>query len=144
MSADPRDARPDGPRRSRHRRGAQDVPVTPPALPTAVGLALGALADRLLGDPRRGHPVAGFGRAAAALERHTWRDSRAAGAGYAAALTGAAVTAGVALDRLTRGRPLARTAVTAAATWTVLGGTSLGRAAATLQRHLADGDLPAA
>jgi adenosylcobinamide-phosphate synthase len=124
--------------------GAQDVPVTPPALPTAAGLALGALADRLLADPRRGHPVAGFGRAAAALERAVWRDSRAAGAGYAAALTGSAVAAGAVLDRAIRGRPLARTAVTAAATWTVLGGTSLGRAAATLQRHLDDGDLPAA
>jgi adenosylcobinamide-phosphate synthase len=118
--------------------------VTPPALPTAAGLALGALADLALGDPRRGHPVAGFGTAAAALERRIWRDSRAAGTGYAAALTGAAVATGWGLDRLTRGRPLARAAATAVATWTVLGGTSLGRAATTLQRHLDDGDLPAA
>jgi adenosylcobinamide-phosphate synthase len=112
--------------------------------PSAAGLALGAAADLLLGDPRRGHPVAGFGAAAAALERRVWRDSRAAGAGYAAALTGAAVALGAALDRLARGRPVARAAVTAAATWTVVGGTSLGRAATTLQRHLEDGDLPAA
>jgi adenosylcobinamide-phosphate synthase len=111
---------------------------------TVAGPALGAVADLLLGDPRRGHPVAGFGAAAAALERRVWRDSRAAGAGYAAALTGAAVALGAALDRLTRGRPVARAAVTAAATWTVVGGTSLGRAATTLQRHLEDGDLPAA
>ena len=28
--------------------------------PSAAGLALGYLADRVLGDPRRGHPVAGI------------------------------------------------------------------------------------
>jgi adenosylcobinamide-phosphate synthase len=112
--------------------------------PTATGLALGAAADALLGDPRRWHPVAGFGTAAAALERRVWRDSRPAGAGYALALTAAATGLGTALDRATRRRPVARTLVTAAATWTVLGGTSLGRAAATMHRALADGDLTAA
>jgi adenosylcobinamide-phosphate synthase len=115
-----------------------------PDLPTSAGLALGALADLLLADPRRGHPVAGFGQAAAALERWAWRDSRAAGAGYAAACLGTAAAAGAVAARLTTDRPLARTALTAAATWAVLGGTSLGRAAGTMQRHLADGDLPAA
>ena len=35
--------------------------------PLAVGLAAGVVLDALLGDPRRGHPVAAFGRAAAAL-----------------------------------------------------------------------------
>ena len=34
---------------------------------TALGLALGAGADLLLGDPRRGHPVAGFGSTALVL-----------------------------------------------------------------------------
>src|SRR3954470_2486919 len=113
-------------------------------LPTALGLALGAAADLLLADPRRGHPVAGFGAAALALERRTWRDSRAAGAGHALALTGAAAVLGTAVDRVTRGRPVARTLATAAATWAVLGGTSLGRAAAAMQRSLAGGDLEAA
>src|SRR3982751_6512249 len=113
-------------------------------LPTALGLALGAAADLLLADPRRGHPVAGFGAAALALERRTWRDSRSAGAGHALALTGASAVLGTAVDRVTRGRPVARTLATAAATWTVLGGTSLGRAAAAMQRSLAGGDLEAA
>ena len=36
--------------------------------PLAAGLAAGVALDALLGDPRRFHPVAGFGRAAAALE----------------------------------------------------------------------------
>jgi adenosylcobinamide-phosphate synthase len=112
--------------------------------PTGAGLALGAAADLLLADPRRGHPVAGFGQLAAALERRVWRDDRAAGAAYAGGLVAATAALGIALDRGTRHRPVARTAVTAAVTWTVLGGTSLGRAASTLQRHLADGDLPAA
>jgi adenosylcobinamide-phosphate synthase len=113
-------------------------------LPLAAGLVLGAATDLLLADPRRGHPVAGFGRAAGALERRVWRDSRPAGAGYALVLTGVAIGAGTALDRGTRRNPPARTLVTAAVTWTVLGGTSLGRAARTLQRHLEAGDLPAA
>ncbi|MGY1744134.1 cobalamin biosynthesis protein [Blastococcus sp. SYSU D00695] len=111
---------------------------------TAAGLALGAAADLLLADPRRWHPVAGFGGAAAALERRAWRDSRAAGAGYAAVLVGAAGALGGALDRATRGRAAARTLVTAAVTWTVLGGTSLGRAARGVYVPLVRGDLPAA
>jgi adenosylcobinamide-phosphate synthase len=111
---------------------------------TASGLALGAAADLLLADPRRGHPVAGFGTVAGALERRVWRDSRAAGAGYTLVLVGAATALGTVTDRVTRGRPLARTLATAAATWTVLGGTSLGRAAATMDHALGSGDLTAA
>ena len=111
---------------------------------TAAGLALGAAADLLLADPRRGHPVAGFGAAAAALERAIWRDSRRTGAGFAVALTGAAAALGAALDRGTRRSPVARVLVTAAATWTVLGGTSLGRTATDMGDALFAGDLPAA
>ncbi|SDY16240.1 adenosylcobinamide-phosphate synthase [Modestobacter sp. DSM 44400] len=111
---------------------------------TAAGLALGAAADRLFADPRRGHPVAGFGQAAAALERRVWRDSRAAGAGYTLLTVGTATGLGTALHRLTAARPLARTTVTAVATWAVLGGTSLDRAATTMAGHLEAGDLPAA
>ena len=113
-------------------------------VPTAAGLALGAVADGLLGDPRRRHPVAGFGSLALALERRLWRDARAPGVAHVAVLVGGATALGAAIDRGTRRAPLARTAVTAAATWTVLGGTSLGRAAGTMHRHLADGDLAAA
>ena len=111
--------------------------------PIAAGLALGAAADLLLADPRLGHPVAGFGAAAGALERRVWRDSRAAGAGYAAGLVAAATATGALLDRATRRRPGARILVTAAATWTVLGGTSLGRAADRMRTALDAGDLTA-
>ena len=34
----------------------------------ALGLVLGVAADAVLGDPRRGHPVAAFGRVAQRLE----------------------------------------------------------------------------
>jgi adenosylcobinamide-phosphate synthase len=119
--------------------------VLPPRdLPTAAGLALGAAADLLLADPRRWHPVAGLGRAAGAMERRVWRDARPAGAGYAAALTGGAAVLGAVLDRATRTRPVARGLVTAVVTWTVLGGTSLGRAATAMATTLDAGDLPAA
>ncbi|MGY1839889.1 MULTISPECIES: cobalamin biosynthesis protein [unclassified Modestobacter] len=111
---------------------------------TAAGLALGAAADLLLADPRRCHPVAGFGRAAAALERRVWRDDRATGVAYTAACVGTATALGTVLARATAASPAARTAVTALATWTVLGGTSLDRAAATMAHHLDAGDLPAA
>jgi adenosylcobinamide-phosphate synthase len=112
--------------------------------PTALGLALGAGADLLLADPARWHPVAGFGAVAAALERRTWRDSRLVGTAYAGGLVAAAVALGTAAGRGTRGRPTARVAATAAVTWTVLGGTSLGRVAGRMHRALSDGDLPAA
>jgi len=118
--------------------------MTPVDVPTAAGLALGSVADLLLGDPRRGHPVAGFGSAAAALERRLWRDDRIAGVAHVLLLTSAAAAAGTALERATATRPAARTLVTAAATWTVLGGTSLSRTAGRMAGALADGDLPGA
>jgi adenosylcobinamide-phosphate synthase len=112
--------------------------------PTAAGLALGVAADLLLADPGTRHPVAGFGAIAAALERRVWRDSRPVGTGYALALTGAAVGLGTALDLGTRRLPAARVLVTAAATWTVLGGTSLGRTAVAMHDALDTGDVLAA
>ncbi len=110
----------------------------------AAGLLLGFAADRLLADPRRGHPVAGFGQVAAALERRMWRDERAAGVGYVVILVGGAAALGTLAERVTAGRPASRTLVTALATWAVLGGTSLDREAAAVGRLLAEGRLPAA
>jgi adenosylcobinamide-phosphate synthase len=111
---------------------------------TAAGLALGAAADVLLADPRRGHPVAGFGRTAAALEHRVWRSSRATGAAYTVGLVSAATALGAALDRAGRRRPATRVLVTAGATWIVLGGTSLGRAAGRMSEALEAGDLAGA
>ena len=120
------------------------MPRPSPDAATAAGLALGALADLALADPRRGHPVAGFGRLAATLERRSWRNSRAAGAVHWGVLVGGTVAGGAVADRMTRDRPLARTLLTAAATWAVLGGTSLGRAADRMHGALAAADLDAA
>lgn len=91
------------------------------------GLVVGYLADLAFGDPRRGHPVALYGRAAGALERRMWADSRARGAAYAGICVGAAAGLGVAAQAATARRPVARAAVTALATWTVLGGRGLAR-----------------
>ncbi len=110
---------------------------------SAVGLLIGYAADRLFADPRRGHPVAGFGRLATALERRLWRDDRTSGAAYTGALVGSAVVLGIAVERAVPGR-LPRTIITAASVWTVLGGTSLAREAAEINRLLTEGDLPAA
>ncbi|WP_446474086.1 cobalamin biosynthesis protein [Actinomadura opuntiae] len=109
---------------------------------SAEGLVLGVALDALLGDPRRGHPVAGFGRLASRLERLVYRDSRAAGVLYAGVLVGGAVASGVILEKVARG-PW-RVALTAGVTWAVLGGTSLGREGLAMERLLEDGDLEGA
>ncbi|KAA1416782.1 cobalamin biosynthesis protein [Nocardioides humilatus] len=102
----------------------------------AAGLLLGYAADRVFADPRRGHPVAGFGTVAAALERRWWRDERAAGVAYTATLVGGAIVLGVTAERT-----LPRTITTAIATWAVLGGTSLDREGRAIQQQLDAGHL---
>lgn len=114
------------------------------AMARPAGLLLGYLADQLIGDPRRRHPVAGFGRAAATLERCTYHDSRTAGTAHTAALVGAVVGLGVTADRLSRTRPVARALITAVATWVVLGGRSLRREATAVADLLDAPDLAGA
>ncbi|RWA19617.1 hypothetical protein MBRU_16800 [Mycolicibacterium brumae DSM 44177] len=92
-----------------------------------------------MGDPRRGHPVAGFGTIAAALEKTTYRDSRAAGAVHVATLLGALAAATFAA-RNTRWRA----ALLAAATWVSLGGTSLARTGEQMADLLDAGDIDGA
>lgn len=113
-------------------------------LASALGIGLGYAADALFGDPRRGHPVAGFGTMAAGLERLTYRDQRVAGVGQVGLLVGAAVGLGAGLRGLGRRHPAAEVLITAAAAWTVLGGRSLAREAETIARQLEAGDLAAA
>jgi adenosylcobinamide-phosphate synthase len=115
-----------------------------PRWPLAAGLLAGVAADAAFGDPRRGHPVALFGRAAGALETRLYADSRLRGAGYAAACLGLAAAPALAAGRLTRGRPRAALAATAAATWAVIGARSLTGEARRIGAALRDGDLPAA
>ncbi|MFF9218497.1 cobalamin biosynthesis protein [Streptomyces viridosporus] len=110
----------------------------------AYGAAAGLLGDLLLGDPRRGHPVAAFGRAAAAVERVLWRDDRGRGAVHTAVCVGGAVTLGGLAARCVRSSPAASVALTGAATWAVVGGTSLAREARAVGRALEAGDVEAA
>jgi adenosylcobinamide-phosphate synthase len=110
----------------------------------AAGLALGYAADLAFADPRRAHPVAGFGRLAAALERACWADDRARGAAYTGILVGGMTGAGWAAQRATRGRPMREAAVVAVATWAVLGGRSLALEGSTMARLLGQDNLPGA
>ena len=105
------------------------------------GVLVGYLADLALRDPQRGHPVALFGRAAAALERVTYRDGRVAGALHVGLMVGAVTLLGTAATR--RGR-LWSVASTATATWMCLGGTSLARTGLQMSRLLERGDVDGA
>src|SRR5690242_6767548 len=110
----------------------------------AAGLVAGYLLDAVLGDPRRFHPVAGFGTAAGALERRLYRPDRRSGAAFTALAVGGPALAGLAAARATRRYPVARAALVAAATWTVLGGRTLRRESRIMAGHLDHGDLPTA
>jgi adenosylcobinamide-phosphate synthase len=110
----------------------------------AAGLAAGYLLDAVLGDPRRFHPVAGFGTAAGALERKLYAPDRRSGAAFAAVAVGVPALAGAAAARATRRHPVARAALVAATTWTVLGGRTLRREARLMADHLENDDLGAA
>jgi adenosylcobinamide-phosphate synthase len=101
-----------------------------------VGILLGYLADVALADPRRGHPVAGFGAVACRLERFTYRDNRVAGALHTALLL---IPLGA--GAVPAGRSVA---AVAAATWVSLGGTSLARTGLVMADALDRGDIEAA
>ncbi|MCB0946368.1 MAG: cobalamin biosynthesis protein, partial [Mycobacterium sp.] len=107
------------------------------------GILVGQLADAVVADPARAHPVAGFGWCAAALERLTYRDGRAAGALQVAVLVGALAGAGAGVERSARRGPVLA-AVTAAATWVALGGTTLARTGTRLADLLDAGDVEGA
>jgi adenosylcobinamide-phosphate synthase len=115
-----------------------------PAVARAAGLALGLAADLALADPRRGHPVAGFGRAAGALERRLYADDARRGALFTAVAVGLPTVLAAVAERAVRRRPVAGALLTAAATWAVLGGTSLVREGQAMASHLEGEQLDAA
>ncbi|BBZ40174.1 cobalamin biosynthesis protein CobD [Mycobacterium conspicuum] len=96
----------------------------------------GYLADLVLGDPQRGHPVAVFGRAATGVERFTYRDGRMAGVWHVCLLVGAVGLLGAAVRR--------SAAATALATWIALGGTTLARTGVSMAELLERDDIEAA
>ncbi|MER5961649.1 cobalamin biosynthesis protein [Streptomyces sp. NPDC002057] len=110
----------------------------------AYGAAAGLAVDLLVGDPRRGHPVAVFGRAAAAVEERLHHDHRGWGALHTAVCAGSTVALGALAARAVRNRPAAAAALTAASVWAVVGGTTLGREARAIGGALAAGDLEVA
>lgn len=96
----------------------------------AQAVAVGVLADRLLGEPPAAvHPVVGFGRAMAAFEARAYDDRRRAGVAHAAAGVALGAAAGWALRSTT------------VATWSSVAGRSLGEAAGAVGDALAAGDL---
>jgi adenosylcobinamide-phosphate synthase len=106
---------------------------------SAAALAGGWIADAVLGDPRRGHPVAGFGHTARALERLAYAPSRGRGAIFAGVLVAGAALAGELLARVA-GRRVALVV----ATWAALGGRSLAREARGVAAHVERADVDTA
>jgi adenosylcobinamide-phosphate synthase len=113
---------------------------------TGAALAAGWAADLALGDPRRFHPVAGFGRVALALERRIYAPSRLRGAVFTALLVGGAALAAELTARVAEraaGR-VGRAVVLGALTWGALGGRSLAREGRRIADHLDRDDLAGA
>ncbi len=119
----------------------------PGRAPVAVGLLIGYAADLVVADPRRGHPVAGFGRCVGLLERSVYADRRDRGGFFVLGSAGTATATAVLAVRGARAvapGAATRAALTAAVTWAVLGGASLGRTASLLATTLQRGDLDSA
>lgn len=109
-----------------------------------MGIAAGYLADLLLGDPPRGHPVALFGSGAAALERRSYADTRGAGLVHCGVLLGALAVVGGAVERAARRSSVTAAMATAATVFVALGGTSLARTGDRMARHLHGDDIASA
>ncbi|MFC3999280.1 cobalamin biosynthesis protein [Nocardiopsis sediminis] len=109
------------------------------AAATAIGLLAGAVLDRVVPDPRRGHPVAVFGAAAGRLERRMYAPNRARGVAFA--LLAVAPVAALGALAGHRASPMRHAVVTAAATWAVVGGSMLGREAGLIADALEAGDI---
>ena len=129
-------SRPAGPPPPASQPASQSVgPRQPASRPVPAGTAV-PVSEALIGDPRRGHPVAAFGRGAAKLETRMYADERFRGALYTSACVLAAALPALAAHRLTRHRPLLRGAAVTAVIGAVTGARSLtqeaGRAAIAL------------
>lgn len=110
---------------------------------TGAGLAGGLVLDRIVGDPRRGHPVAAFGRTALVSERLLYADARLPGTLHAVLLVGGAAGLGLAAKTATPGAA-SRSVLTAVATWSVVGGTTLRAEAAAMSDLIGAGEIDGA
>ncbi len=102
-------------------------------------LYAGVGADALLGEPRRWHPLVGFGRLAEALERRFHADRRGRGALLMALLLTPPVLLAAWLAHVLP--PWPATAFEALCLYLALGGRSLAEHARPVQQALAAGDL---
>lgn len=109
-----------------------------------VGLIGGWAADLVLGDPRRFHPVAGFGRIAIALERRMYAPRRGRGALYCCLLVASAAALAKLLASAADRAGLGRCATVAALAWATIGGRSLVNEASKITDLLQRGELEAA
>ncbi|SOY50886.1 adenosylcobinamide-phosphate synthase CbiB [Cupriavidus taiwanensis] len=124
------------------------------AWPACVAAAwIGALLDRWLGEPRRWHPLVGFGRVAAALERRLnppaqrsapWRQRLAGLAGWCVLVLAPTALAAWLVAAAAGWHPLAALALHALALYAALGARSLHQHIAPIATALAAADLPAA
>jgi adenosylcobinamide-phosphate synthase len=141
----------------RQTRTVEGGPAVAPN-PLATGLVAGVIMDFMAGDPQgAGHPVAVFGRAAAVLERRVYADRRRQGVAFAAIGVCGALGAGLAAQHAVRSvwrtgpghgtrrrRTVAEVLLATAATWAVVGSTSLAREAGAIADLLGGGDLTGA
>jgi adenosylcobinamide-phosphate synthase len=108
---------------------------------TGSALLAGHAADLALGDPRRWHPVAGFGRVAHAVEGALYAPTRLRGTAYTLILVCGTAAVAVTAERVLGRR---RSLALAALTWVALGGRSLTGEAQRVAGHLERGDLAGA
>ncbi|KAA0918443.1 cobalamin biosynthesis protein [Dietzia sp. ANT_WB102] len=112
----------------------------------ATGIAAGFLLDRLVGDPARRHPVAGFGRMALIAEStllrpgQTAHSQRAAGLLFTGVLVGGVAATVTVAGRLAARNRAAAVVWNAAVVWSCLGGSSLLTVARQQGDLLARGD----
>jgi adenosylcobinamide-phosphate synthase len=128
--------------------GRRDVTLMHPFAVTAACAIAGVLLDRLLGEPRRAHPLVAFGNFAGWLERRfnpPSRQTHAATRATGLLAWGVAVLPAVALAAWARTPGAAwAVAVDVLLLWFAIGARSLGEHARAVSVPLAGGDLAAA
>jgi adenosylcobinamide-phosphate synthase len=126
--------------------GNDVAPEPPPVavrrgVATAAALLSGYAADLVVGDPRRWHPVAGFGRVALTLERATYAPTRLRGALVVTILVAFPAAGAELLSRASAHGRLRRSAALTLLTWMALGGRSLRREALNVSELVARGEI---
>lgn len=114
----------------------------PPLPALAVAALAGALLDRALGEPRRFHPLVGFGRLADAAEARLRKGAPGSRAGNR--LRGLAAWSLIVLPCVALAAWLAHPVLDVLLLWLALGGRSLADHARAIAAPLAAGDLAAA